>query len=188
MRGVYSLEDIRLRCVIDEETGCWLWKHGKSGGYPRTAIPAGVFGEKRITTMPALKAAFTFANSGKLTGHTVYRSAACPNLDCVCPYHAKRGGPSDVLREHAKRRDSFFFKPERRARISRLGKAKELPQESVQAILQDLQAGMLQRDVAAKHGVHKDTVSKISRGIHSTQRQQTLRGASVFNWLGLEAA
>jgi len=24
--GVRTLEDLRIRCVIDTETGCWLWR------------------------------------------------------------------------------------------------------------------------------------------------------------------
>lgn len=47
--GVYRLSDIRDRCRIDRETGCWLWSMAVSTGgrphsslTPRVSLPKGV--------------------------------------------------------------------------------------------------------------------------------------------------
>ena len=45
----------------------------------------------------------------------------------------------------------------------------EIPQEIQQAICEDLQAGMTQKEIAEKHGVSQQVVSKIKKGVYGTK-------------------
>lgn len=40
-RGIHTLEDLRLRCFEDEDTGCWTWRGALNGqGAPSMRVPA----------------------------------------------------------------------------------------------------------------------------------------------------
>jgi len=39
MNGVRTIEDLRLRCVVDEITGCWLWRGAFTQGVGAVWLP-----------------------------------------------------------------------------------------------------------------------------------------------------
>ena len=81
MKGILSLEDLRQRCRIDSETGCWLWAGALSANTPRAWF---FHPEKaRFQCMPAARAAWLLAR-GPIGGRVVYH-ALCSETICVNP-------------------------------------------------------------------------------------------------------
>lgn len=83
--GVRSLADLKLRCYVDAETGCWHLRtgHGRrlnAGDRQRVHV-------HRVGTMTAGRAAY-YLQHGKMPpeGHVVWH-AHCSSHDCVRPGH-----------------------------------------------------------------------------------------------------
>lgn len=184
--GVYRLSDIRDRCRIDRETGCWLWSMAVSTGgrphsslTPRVSLPKGVLSAAhRTVSVPRV----SWLMSGRTLepGHVVWRTCGCEL--CVNPDHLMAGTKAEEgawTRESGHRRGSLL----RTAVNTRnAAAAQAIRSETVRAIEQQLAAGRLQREVSADFGIHLATISKISRGLHVHQRGGGLQvlGASVF--------
>lgn len=85
--GIRTLEDIRLRCRIDDETGCWIWSLGAVEGFPRIELQPLGGKRRRVTGTTAIAILKTGAKPGK--GMVAY-CACCVNL-CVNPEHVAVG-------------------------------------------------------------------------------------------------
>jgi hypothetical protein len=103
MSGIRTIDDLKDRCRVDEESGCWLWGASTSEGYPRLWI-----GPKCMTGGRA-----AWLLSGREIGdkRSVYHVRRCSSI-CVNPEHLACGTKAEagaVLRElgylrgHAKR-------------------------------------------------------------------------------------
>lgn len=85
--GIRTVDDIKLRCVEDEFTGCWNWKLSKSGGkYPHTSIY--VNGESRRVS--GVQAALFVDGRPVPKGMTGYHHLCSNNL-CMNPAHMTIG-------------------------------------------------------------------------------------------------
>ena len=86
MSGVRTLEDMRDRCVVDDVTGCWLWRSGTTGdGQPK--VHAVVDGKVMSTT--GGRVVWTLARGPIPPKHVVYRPR-CSKL-CLNPTHLRCG-------------------------------------------------------------------------------------------------
>jgi hypothetical protein len=75
MSGIRTLEDLRQRCRIDDETGCWVWADGLNGsGNPCARMP----GAKTSTTVGGILTALVGS-----PGAGRYWVAACGNAMCM---------------------------------------------------------------------------------------------------------
>lgn len=184
--GVYRLSDIRDRCRIDRETGCWLWSMAVSTGgrphsslTPRVLLPKGVLSaDHRTVSVP--RASWLMSGRTLEPGHLVWRT--CGRELCVNPDHLMAGTKAEEgawTRESGRLRGSLM-----RVAVNtrNAAKAQAIKPETVRAIEQQLAAGRLQREVSADFGIHLTTISKIARGLHVHQRGGgcQVRGASVF--------
>lgn len=187
--GIRTLDDIKGRCVIDDETGCWLWRGAFSrstthhvGPTTRVWLPVDlprVVGAGRVTT--AGKAAWVLAGNPLRDGDVVWRHV-CHRVDCINPAHSKAGTRQAMHKEIAAS-DRLKGDP-RRAAVNAINRASRLtPPDVVRQAEAMFGAKMLQKDVCAKLGIQQMTARLIRTGQHphSTNRQRVVRGASVFN-------
>ena len=89
--GIRSIEDLRLRCRMDPDTGCWNWGLSTCEGHPRVWVVA-ADGTRWKSTGAA---ASFFLREGRkpVRGKIAYRSC-CNNL-CVNPEHVVEGTRAD---------------------------------------------------------------------------------------------
>ena len=85
-RGIRTLEDLKDRCFVDEDTGCWLWRAALSAGQPKIWVPPGVLSEAG-SVMPAGRAAWLLAGKEARSDQVVYRTCGCQ--ECVAPEHGE---------------------------------------------------------------------------------------------------
>ena len=184
--GIYALDDIRNRCAVDDDTGCWHWRlamrsSGASNGSrsltPSVSIPAGVLGGKR-RTLSVARVVWLMQGKTLRSGWVVWRT--CTSEDCCAPEHLKAGTKADEgawMRADGRRRGSAH----RLAVNARNVAGQAVPADKVQAVAEQINAGRLYRDIAADVGLHKSTISKIANGKHYRQRPRGARGSSVFH-------
>lgn len=184
--GIYRLSDIRERCRIDPVTDCWVWSMAVSDGgrpyssvTPRVSLPKGVLSTEH-RTVSVSRVSWLMSGRTLAPGQVVWRTCGCEL--CVNPAHLLAGTKAQEgawLRESGRRQGD----PRRRAVNTRnAADAQAVRPEAVRAIKAQLDAGRLQREVAADFGLHVATISKIARGLHVHQRGggRQVRGASVF--------
>lgn len=87
--GIATLEDLRQRCVVDEETGCWHLRTARGRPLPKDVRHVlWVFGAGHVT---ATRAAWMLSKPGRTlpNGWICYRR--CESYDCVAPNHVIAG-------------------------------------------------------------------------------------------------
>lgn len=190
LRGVTSLECIRERCRIDDETGCWNWAWAKSKSTtptPVAHIAAGVLGFDRYVLIPAYRAAWLFVGNKIPEGHVVYRR--CCNTECCNPEHLKTGTKKQ-MHAHYSKSGKNKGKPHRRI-VNAISRRKMMtPPERVKQVEDMLAAGYLQKQIMVALHMDGETVRRIRLGQHphcsGGSAKQLVRGASVFT-LGMGA-
>lgn len=85
--GIKTLEDIRLRCFVDPETDCWLWRLSAQAGVPRVSM----FWEGEERKFRGRRASWLMAGRPLPKGHVVYAKLCCQELLCMNPDHAQAG-------------------------------------------------------------------------------------------------
>lgn len=181
--GVRTLEDLRSRCVIDAETGCWLWRgamsRGKSG-QPTSRVWIPGDGGGRIMT--GQRAAWILAGKPLADGHVVWRHR-CTNGQCINPYHGAAGSRPQM---HAAIAASGRLRGDpRRAVVNAQNRERMLlSPETVLRGERMFAAGALQKEVAAALGICHSSAKKIRLRTHphSAGRERVISGASVFAW------
>lgn len=184
--GVRTLEDLRSRCVIDAETGCWLWRGAMSRGergQPTTRVwlPAAAPGGT-ATTATAPRAAWLLAGKQLQPGHVVWRQH-CTRSDCINPHHGAAGTRPQM---HAAIVASGRLRGDpRRAAINARNRASTLlPVETVRRAERMYAAGAMQKEVRAALCISARSAQMIRQGLHphSVGRVNVVAGASVFAW------
>lgn len=185
--GIYTLEDIKGRCRVDELSGCWHWTYAISDGgkpnssrTPRVSLPPGVISESHRTISVA-RVVWLMLGRPLRAGHVVWRT--CLHDDCCAPGHLRAGTKAQEgawMTANGHRRGN----PLRQAiNLRNVAQSQAVPLAVVRTIEAAIAAGTLQRDIAATTGVNKATISKIAQGKHLHQRR-TVPAASVFAWSG----
>lgn len=178
--GVRTLEDIRLRCVIDDIRGCWIWGAAVDNGSPRVWLPDAAGPLRAGTTTTAARAAWVLSGRPLQPNHLVIRT--CTEGRCCRPDHGIAGTRvqlGQVLHTSGHLRG----RPERGAVNSRNRARMMVPREVIQRGEAMFAAGAMAKDVRAALGVCARTAQLIRDGLHprSTGAAPTLvRGASVF--------
>lgn len=184
--GVYCLEDLRQRCVIDKDSGCWRWglsmnKAGNGAIVPRVSIPAGVLCDHRVSSMAGGKAAWLLSGRRLLDKRVVWRTCGC--RECVNPAHLMSGTKAQEGAWIARTGALKGVVARRIACIRNVARTQALPPAKVSAIAEEMAAGVLQRDICVKHGISLATASKINQGKHLHQRLAA--GHLGFSHLGV---
>lgn len=185
--GVRSLADIRSRCVIDAETGCWIWRGAfsvKVGGH---ATPRVWLANERRAEI-AGRAAWLLSGRKLKPGAVVWRSA-CTDTRCINPEHAKAGTRTQMHASFVA--DGRLRGDPKRAIANAKNCAKQLlPVETVRRAEAMFAAGVMQKDVRSEFGISSDTAARIRKGLHPNcaASQRVLPSASVFAWGARRAA
>lgn len=182
--GVYTLQDFKDRCVIDDLTQCWRWGLSapivKGKATPRVHTPPGVIeGTLHRVTYTAPRYAVLLSGHALRSDQVVWRT--CLDDLCCNPKHLKFG---TRIEEGIWRRNNGHLRgdPRRKLANRRSVITQALPVAVVRNVEQMLESGV-PRDVIAKQAnICKQTICKISQGHHLHQRQKTT-GFSVFTTL-----
>jgi len=185
IRGIRVLRDLQGHCLIDEDTGCWIWRAGLSmrNAVNRSPIPMIWFPpEQRVTQ--AARAAWLVAGFDLEPGQVVFRFT-CLNGLCIHPLHGAAGTRQE-MNAHRAARGVYRVDAAKRAALNRARAAMMLSPAQVADIEARIQAGepeVTRTSIARAVGVHVDTVKKIERGAHPYSRggAQHVPGSSVFN-------
>ncbi len=185
--GVHTLDDLRGRCRIDDETGCWLWAGALSRSTNRNVTPTsrvylprpdGSGGD--LTT--GQRAGWLLSGRSLKDGQVVWREVCWRHL-CINPDHC-RAGTRRQMHEALAASDRLKGDP-RRALANAKNVERQLLPAAVVARAEAMFAdGALQREVCAELGISQGPAARIRRGTHPNcaARQKLLRGASVFSW------
>jgi hypothetical protein len=188
MSGIKTLEDIRQRCRIDQDSKCWDWGGGITviRGSEVAYLHYSPDGTKETRKqMPAGRAAWIASGRKAEKGQVVYR--CCNTKLCCNPAHMKCGTKKEAgafLSESGK----FKNQPTRiKANIKSCMK-QMIPLERVRAVEHAIASGMLRKDIAAALNINEATITKISSGRHmySSGRQPVIKQASIFS-MGMAA-
>ncbi|RLB66252.1 MAG: hypothetical protein DRH08_06660 [Deltaproteobacteria bacterium] len=132
------------------DNGCWEWQgHKGKGGYGTVR-----YGGKAVL---AHRFSYELANGPIPKGYLIRHS--CDNPACVNPEHLLAGTQADNMKDMVDRRR--WGDPREYER--RYGNAHMSPKEALEAKLM-LAAGYPHTDIAEKFGVHKASISHMSRG------------------------
>lgn len=113
--GIRDIERLRLRCVVDDVTGCWVWSGALSDGAPKIHFRHPVTLER--TDAKGRRAALILARGADLPrGHVAWQKACCDHDLCVNPDHCRSGTKKEWGRW-----------------LTTSGKVKNLPSKSVAA-------------------------------------------------------
>jgi hypothetical protein len=178
--GIRSIDDLILRCRIDDETGCWAWGPvGTKSDRALVRLPDGVLPQ---LTRPcdAHKAAWLLSGRDLHDGKQLARKAHCMTPGCSNPEHRVQNSTFAHATNAGKR--GSYSGPERSARLSRARESQTTPKELIDRAADLLADGATLRAVSAAVGIDPRTAAKVRDGTHQHQKANVLKGASVFNW------
>ena len=183
--GVRTLEDLRIRCVIDSETGCWLWRgaftrSSDRRGQPTSRVWLPDAPDGMAKTGTATRAAWLLSGRELEAGHVVWRSR-CTNSACINPGHGASG--TRTAMHAAFVADGRLRGDPRRAAINARNRSSLLvPVEKVRRAEAMFAAGAMQKTVRAALGLSANSAMRIRKGLHPNcaGRQRTVANASVF--------
>lgn len=174
--GIYTIDDIRARCRIDDITGCWEWSMATASNRQKcSAVPAAWWPAKR-RVVTAIRIAYELGR-GKPPGAKVWRR--CQNPLCVNPDHLMSGSVKQFGRWVERHRIWKDQGIERRI-ANRRGKLNSgrtvLTTELAQWAIESHQTGI---DVAHALDVSPTSVSRARLGRTWAPRRGVLRRESA---------
>jgi hypothetical protein len=178
MKRVESIECIRQRCRIDDETGCWLWAGALDTQTKRPIMS--MLTEDGTRRCCKLSVAFHLIRTGKRPGHgaRIYWPVACGNKQCANPEHHKpltKSKLNELITGHG---------PLSRARIAMARAGKGRITESERREISG--SPMKLAEIMDKYNVSQGYASILRRGLRRSGVQPTfsVQGSSVFTWSG----
>lgn len=157
--GIRTVEDLRQRCWVDEQTGCWHWRLFAHRGRPQVCymLPDGT--PRRSA---GRRAALELARGARLPRSVdvfAARSKCSGASDCCNPAHARTGSRSELLRARslsAASRNAMCLS------ATRLQRSKSsITMEIARRIRASADTTAVE---AARWGISKSTVGAIRRG------------------------
>lgn len=110
--GIYTVDDLKDRCVIDEITGCWLWRGAKDSHHaPALWLPA----LRRRTT---LGVAICMLTTGDRPAPGAVWHCTCETRHCANPAHRCQGDRATQMRAARIKKT-----PEQRVRMAAAARA-----------------------------------------------------------------
>jgi predicted DNA-binding protein (UPF0251 family) len=176
--GVRSLADLRARCRVDDETGCWRWSLScLPAGVPVVWLPPDVLGRARGGVVCGPLAARLLGGFARPPRGSLV-VAVCGTRDCVCPAHVREMTRPDFGRWIAG--TGRWRGVPARAQVNRsTGRSgSTMTLDDARAIRSAVAAGATQRAVAARFGVSRSVVWRV---VHGVAWAETITGASVFS-------
>lgn len=189
-RGVRSLEDLRQRCVVEEDTGCWIWKGAMSRSLTRKIAPSPrvwvpdpeILGEGVLMT--AGRAAWLMSGRRLETDQVVWR-CICNRSECIVPEHGRAATRAEM---HAGIAAAGLNRgnPDRAAINLRNSMRMATPAATVREVEAAFAAGSNCKQVRAIFGIAQETTAAIRDGrhVHSSRKPALVPMASVFAFAG----
>lgn len=182
--GIRTLEDLRIRCRMEDDTGCWIFAGGTSHGKPSVALVIG----GRTRAIGGRRAALILAGN-ELSRDDWVVPYRCANAMCVNPAHAKATTAAKVRKlggektkaDPALRAIRVAVGIKARARLSKITPAD---------VLQILADPRPAKDVCKDYGITASNVYAIRarRMWRDVIGGGVVANSSVFNWRPKEAA
>ena len=173
--GVRTLSDIKARCVVCEETGCWVWRLSAAGGSARVNMP---FAGSPPRPYLGRRAALMLRSGKRLPkGHVASARPECPNKLCCNPDHCIALSRQEYGRRLAEsgRWKGLLTKVMANRKTAQM-RAKLTPEQisQIRAAGRDVDAQAL----ADQYGISAGHVMRVMRG--EVWRSALLPTASVF--------
>ena len=181
-RGIHSIEDIRARCVVDQDSGCWTWSGAMSvsnNSTPMLYVMPGLLGNERGYSTSGVRVAWLLSGRRLGAGRVVWRH--CCNHKCLAPDHLRSGTRADLGR-HITAAGLIRVDPSYRIQRAKHSQLQPIPADIVRQIEADMDAGVSRKDLRARYSVGRSLLWKIATGQHTHQRGRLAQGASVFSW------
>ena len=175
--GIRTLEDLRIRCRIDEATGCWHWSmHRADDGASMVWLIHPL--TKTKIKMRGRRAALVLSRGKDLPPkHLAFAKMCCASDDCCNPEHS-RSGTKVQWGEYMRLSERMKDLPARRlASLKTWDKRGRKLTPEVVAEIRASDASI--RSLAIKYGVAHFTVHLAK---HRATHTEGLRGSSVFSW------
>lgn len=168
--GIRTVEDLRCRCRMNEETGCWHWGMAICDGAPTVH-----FVDQNGVRRKARGRRASLLISGRVIpkGHTAFAKAICKSDDCVNPEHS-RSGTRDEAGAHIAKSGIWKNNPNKMAAIRELSKKKRklTPEAANEIRLSDL----THKELSEAHGISRYAIWCIKQG-----RSYKQQGYGVFS-------
>lgn len=170
--GIRTVEDLLLRSVVDEESGCWLWAQSKTkAGAAKVCVWDSY---KSCTTMAVGRRVALELQRGQPLpkGHVAWAKKICPHPHCVNPEHCRSGNRKAYGEWQS---SSGVLSGRRRSMASRRSRAL-LDMEKAKEIRYSNER---RQDLAKRYGVSLATVQAIKAG---RLWKEHAANSSVFNF------
>lgn len=175
MGGIRTVKDLRDRCRVDDETGCWHWRQAFTGGRPLVAL-------RHPDTQAHIKVRGTRAaamfRTGKLRAIPEGRICwmRCMQDTCVNPEHS-RDGSTKEYGDWRRQCGTFRGNPKQIAANRKTNRAARgvLTMDLARAIRSSDEPAEV---LSARLGVKPKQIRAVRAG---TYWRECLPGASVFN-------
>jgi hypothetical protein len=170
--GIRSVEDLRQRCRIDGDTGCWHWSLAVVQGHPKVHLKL----NGKRSAHRGRKASLLLAGKTITPGHVVFAARNCLSDDCVNPEHARsstRANHGQYMKFSGKAKSpakSAAAVAMARKHLAKLdwGKVREIRASSLTTY-----------QLAEKYGVSQYCIWAVTSG---KSWQETARQSSVFTF------
>lgn len=171
MGGIRSLSDLKDRCRVCDETGCWLWAQCMTNGAPKVWLTD----KQGTTSMRGRRAAISLLNGERLPSNlTTFPAACCKSSECVNPEHVRVG---DRKKAGAALAKSGRLKGVPTKTIAAKKTAAKLRKLTDEAVADIRSSGDSLAVLSARHGVAQNTIWVCRIG-----RSYKQAGASAFTW------
>ena len=168
-RGIQTIADLRDRCRINEETGCWHYGRASRTNKGPPCVRLSALGHEMVS----LGVAIGFLRTGARPAKGVNWRVICGTSQCANPEHRKPGTRSDQMLQAAYRPSALTL-----ARIASTKRAASpLTQADIAAIRSSDETLAV---LSERHGVSLSHICRIRLG--QAWRQTAAPAASVFAW------
>lgn len=175
--AVRTIDDLKDRCYVDEDSGCWHWKQGKT---PSGAAAVKVRVRGKREQMVGRKAAFILARCQlPPEGHRVFAAPFCKSRDCVNPDHCRTGTAAQQGAAIARTGELKRIPSKVRANRATARRNAKLTMEQARQIRASSESGTV---VGRRFGVSSKTVWRIRHNILYKEVDNVLATADVFAW------
>ncbi len=169
--GIRTVEDLRQRSHVDDETGCWHWSLAMNGNSPKVWF---CLNGKR-SCMRGRRAALSILNGENLPRELVaFAIKACHSDDCVNPGHSRVGDRKAAGKALAKSGRVKGLSAKIRAARATGSKRCKFSPEIVAEIRSSIEPTA---QIAKRLGVAQNTVHQCRVG-----NSYKPSGNSVFSW------
>lgn len=151
--GIRTVEDVRQRCYVHPETGCWHWRLCLKGNIPQATINGKNESVRR----------WVYAQGSKLLRAKTMVVPSCGNRDCVSPdCSIGKEGPGFAKwlmdQGHIHTPAHKLAVKEGVRRVSKLNPAKAIE------VARRVRAGEDRGQIAADAGITRNYANKVARG------------------------